>query len=241
MPRPALLLPAALLMLGNDLPQLPLADLEAADTAALAARLLPPEMAGEPVSHEVLGPHLSMGPPQGVRFFGRPHAVGAHLCGRVLFRVALTWASNEDEEPVVDLLQVAAPPEAHDQIAFGARCEDGAALRYAEVQGATTTQAAALLQSLTAAQATAKAGRTPPMPVRCQSDLAMTACDPDPAAVLARLPLAEMVSVEGPERAGGPWRVMIVDGPDGAPVWMVDMDGPPEAPGAISLHRTMRS
>lgn len=239
MPRLALLLPAALLMLGNDLPQLPMADLESADTATLAARLLPPEMAGEAVSHEVLGPHLSMGPPQGVRFFGRPHALGAHLCGRALFRVVLTWASNEADEPVVDLLQVAAPPEAHDQIAFGERCEDGA-LRYAEVEAATSAQAAALLQSLASAQAAAKTGRGPPMPVRCQSDLAMTACDPDPAAVLARLPLEAVVSVTGAEGTGA-WRVVIADGPEGAPVWMVDMDGPPEAPGAISLHRTMRS
>lgn len=235
----SLLLPLlAALLLGNDAPTLSLDALKQGDTAALAARLLPPEMAGQAFAHEILPPYLSLGPPAGIRFFGHARASGDHLCARTVFLVPLRWASNADGEPIPDVLEAAAPATARDQIALGDSCAAEAGLRYADIRAMSAGEAATLLHGLIALQAALKAGRAPSVPVRCRSDLAMGACDPDAARVFAGLPLDAMASLDRPETGERPWRVIIADGPEGAPVWMVDVLGAPGAPSAIALART---
>lgn len=236
--RLGLIVSLAGLLLGNGSERLSRTELEGSDTTHLAARLLPPAMAQDAASHEILGPYLSMGPPAGVRFPGRPHAVGEHLCARTLYHVALRLAADEAGAPLPDTLEPASPPVEQMQIAFAEQCDAAGTARYATVRSASVTEAAAVLQSLAALQAAARTGQVLPVRLSCQSDLSVTACSPDPAAVLAALPLDAASIVEAfPSRTS--WRVVIADAPPGSPVWEIGLDGPADAPEAISLHRSM--
>lgn len=230
-----LLLPAAFLSLANGSGALTMAELERGDAAQIAARLLPPEMAEKVVNREILDPYLAKGPPAGVRFLSRAEAVGAHLCARRIYHVALHLAADGDGAPIADSLEAASAPVEQVQIAYAERCD--ATLRYAAVQAATLADAAALLQSLAALQATAKAGQVPSAGISCRSDISQTACAPSPVSVLARLPLDAASIVEG--RGGSSWRVVITDLPPGSPVWEVALDGPADALQTVALHRSV--
>jgi len=230
-----LLPPAAFMGLANGSGALTMAELERSDAAQIAARLLPPEMAQKVVSREILDPYLAKGPPAGVRFLSRAEAVGAHLCARRVYHVALHLAADSDGAPLADSLEAASAPVEQVQIAYAAHCETPD-LRYAAVQSATLADAAALLTSLAALQAMAKAGQAPAARIGCRSDISETACAPDPASVLARLPLDAVSIVEG--RGASSWRVAITDLPPGSPVWEIALDGPAEAPQAVALHRS---
>lgn len=230
------LLPAAFLGLANGSGTLTMAELERSDAAQAAARLLPPEMAERVESREILAPYLAKGPPAGVRFLSRAEAVGVHLCGRSVYHVALHLAADGDGAPIADRLEAASAPVEQVQIAYAERCE-APDLRYAAVQSATLADAAALLRSLAALQATAKAGQAPAARISCRSDISETACAPSPASVLARLPLDAAAIVEG--RGGASWRMVIADLPPGSPVWEIALDGPADAPRAVALHRSV--
>ena len=232
----ALLLPAALLCLANTAGRLTMEELERSDAAQAAARLLPPDMAERVVSREILDPYLAKGPPAGVRFFSRAEALGAHVCTRSVYHVALHLAADEEGAPIAGSLETASPPAEQAQVAYGERCA-APDLRYAAVQEATVAEAATLLRSLAALQAAVRAGQVPPARISCRSDISGTACAPDPAAVFAGLPLNAASIIEG--RGGKAWRVVIADLPPGSPVWDIALEGAAEAPQTVALHRSV--
>lgn len=191
-------------------------------TSQLARLLLPDQLAGLVVSHEVgeLGSH---GEPLGeINFFHRPVPIGADLCRRdvtnALFQPDGVWEPGRDSP--VRFTRASSSV----QMAVAPRCRLKAGGYFAWVQpegvGELAVQA---LRRLVALQAIAKAGGQLPLEVTCQSEDDAKVCDKSPNALIAGLAL-ERIFIIQPHRSN--WSFSVMPSGPGQAHWNVTI--PPE-------------
>ena len=165
-------------------------------TAQLAAKLLPPEVAREAVSHRVAPPIFAGQPPFSVVFYTAAKPLSDGFCQRRTYYVA-----SPAETP--NVLR-------GDQIRIGG-CPAGPDPLLASVQPGTSTEKAK--QSLTWlqwAQGVARGRRPLPFELECTSPLKPDPCAEGARATLARLPLQGTFIVgKMPVYQGGAWQFAI--------------------------------
>lgn len=187
-------------------------DLETGHAAGLALALLPPEVAGQIVSHQLHDkPRILSGdaPAYGaVRFFLRPSPAAAGICRRDTYYVSLrneAPGSYRPESPVTG-------PNA--QLAVGDDCDHVPDAAFGWVQSVRHEEDAIdLLQDLMAIQRRARDAGTLPIRAACRSELPHEdPCEPGVLEVVRALPLDRIHLIE-PDR----------DSTDTLPAWRLSI------------------
>jgi hypothetical protein len=206
------------------------------DTAALARVALP--NGADVVRHDIRPAHPMDPPappgataPVEVRFYTAPQPTGDGVCGREVFHVSMSRATDGG-------LAAADTPLERSQVRLDPACASAGEKRFAWINpGMDQAQAAGGLSRLKQAQDQAAGHRHTGLKIRCLSEVQTFRCPTDTTALFAELPLDGAYLIENDRDRPGVIRIGATEGEPGGVFWDIRLDETPEP--TLTLRRAI--